>query len=130
VTNPIFLVITLFLFLSTCVCTVSRVQKWITLKVSDFSKDRAFSFEREESSSSSIETVRSKVEELLAQGRWEKSTETKDRAVIFSGQKGMSGFWGSVVFHIGLIICFFAGPVSVYTTFRGELVTRLSGANS
>jgi cytochrome c biogenesis protein len=122
VTNPIFLVITLFLFLSTCVCTVSRVQKWITLKVSDFSKDRAFSFEREESSSSSMGRVSARIEGMLSKGRWEKNLGKKESSLLITGQKGMSGFWGSVVFHIGLIICFFAGPVSVYTTFRGELV--------
>jgi cytochrome c biogenesis protein len=122
VKNPFFLIISIFLFLSTVVCTISRINRWIKLRESEFSKDRAFSFSRDETSKHDIKKVGNDIETMLSKGRWERSSVREGDLFILSGEKGRSGFWGSVVFHIGLIICFFAGPVSVFTTFRGELV--------
>jgi cytochrome c biogenesis protein len=122
VKSPFFLIISIFLFLSTVVCTISRVNRWVKLRESEFSKDRAFSFSRDETSRHDIKKVGNDIETMLSKGRWERSREREGDSLIISGQKGRSGFWGSVVFHIGLIICFFAGPVSYLTTFRGELV--------
>jgi cytochrome c biogenesis protein len=122
VKNPLFLIISIFLFLSTVACTISRVNRWVILRESEFSNDRAFSFSRDETSRHDIKKVESNIKTMLSQGRWERAHESEGDTLIISGQKGSSGFWGSVVFHIGLIICFFAGPVSVLTTFRGELV--------
>jgi cytochrome c biogenesis protein len=122
VTNPLFLVVSLFLFLSTFVCTVSRVNKWYKLRVYEFSTDKAFSFSRREKSTFDMNKMERKIVGILSNGRWERSVERNDDSVVIAGQKGTTAFWGSLVFHIGLIVCFFAGPVSVYTTFRGELV--------
>ena len=122
VTNPAFLIVSLFLFLSTLVCTITRVQKWFAVRESEFTTDKAFSFSVEERLEQGRDSLSSTVHAVLSSGGWEKAVQEKGESCIISGQKGMSGFWGSVVFHAGMIIVFFAGPLSVYTTFRGELV--------
>lgn len=122
VTSPLFILVSLFLFLSTLVCTVSRVNKWLKLKASEFSKDKAFSFSHEGHFDSEMETLVHRIALILKRGRWDQGTESNGSTLTVTGHKGMSGFWGSVIFHAGLLICFLAPPVSLLTTFRGELV--------
>jgi cytochrome c biogenesis protein len=66
--------------------------------------------------------VKNAVLDLLGHGKWECSVGQTGEPIIISGQKGRSGLWGSVVFHMGLVVCFLAGPVTVLTHFRGELI--------
>jgi cytochrome c biogenesis protein len=122
VTNPLFLVVSFALFLSTLACTINRVNKWYRFRALEFTKDKAFSFSKEEETEDDIESIRERIKGILSKGRWERTVEQEGGSVIISGQKGMSGFWGSIVFHVGLIICFFAGPVTALTTFRGQFV--------
>ena len=122
VESPLFLLVSLFLFLSTLACTVTRVSRWSRLRTSEFSKEKAFSFALDGASSLNLVAVQHKVRDLLHGSRWDFTSEQTGGSISISGQKGRSGLWGSVVFHLGLIICFLAGPVTVLTNFRGELI--------
>lgn len=122
VKSPFFQLLSFLLFLSTLSCTIDRVLKWYKFRVSEFEKEKAFSFSAVDTSRLDPHAIRVKVEKLLSAGRWATSVENEGEAVVISGQKGMSGFWGSVIFHAGLVCCFLAGPVTALTVFRGELV--------
>ncbi|MBK5276772.1 MAG: cytochrome c biogenesis protein ResB [Desulfuromonadales bacterium] len=121
VRNPFFQLISFLLCLSTLACTADRIVKWGKSKCMEFEKEKAFSFSVTQISVHCPDEVRSMVENFLSKGRWEISRENNTDLTVISGQKGMSGFWGSVAFHAGLVCCFLAGPVTVLTGFSGEL---------
>lgn len=121
VRNPFFQFISFLLCLSTVACTADRVVKWGKSKSLEFEKEKAFSFSVAQRSVHGLDEVRGVVESFLSKGRWEISREKNTDLMVISGQKGMSGFWGSVAFHAGLVCCFLAGPVTTLTGFSGEL---------
>ncbi len=120
VKGPLFLLTAFFLFLSTLVCTADRVLKRIKYRTSEFVTERAFSFAVAENVPGDAVGVAGMLQRLLVREKWlVGAIGTEGRAVI-TAQKGKSGFWGSVVFHGGLLLCFLAGPVTALTGFRGE----------
>jgi cytochrome c biogenesis protein len=120
--NPVFTVASFLLFLSTLVCTADRVRLWTASRKSEFSKEKSFSFSVTETAQEDTAVLRERIGRLLSRGRWERGSEQTEQAVVLTGQKGVSGFWGSIVFHVGLLFCFLAGPASALTGYRGELV--------
>jgi cytochrome c biogenesis protein len=122
VNNPFFQMISFLLFLSTSACTLDRILRWHKSRASEFEKEEAFSFSATETSRHGLLVLQGEVERLLSCGHWAKSVENGGQAVVISGQKGMSGFWGSIAFHVGLLFCFLAVPVTALTGFRGELI--------
>ncbi|HBG06427.1 MAG: hypothetical protein A2075_00455 [Geobacteraceae bacterium GWC2_58_44] len=121
VRNPLFQLVSLLLCLSTLACTADRVVKWGRSRTLLFEKEKAFSFAVTRSSVRDPDAVRDRVEGFLARGGWQVSREQTEELTVISGQKGSSGFWGSVAFHAGLVCCFLAGPVTVFTGFSGEV---------
>ena len=121
VKNPLFAAISLALFLSTLVCTIERGRQWWSSRCYELSKEKAFSFAVTETSARTRAALLGEVESLLSSGRWRSSTERSGESVVLSGDKGMSGFWGSMVFHLGLLACFLAAPVTLVTGFKGEM---------
>jgi cytochrome c biogenesis protein len=126
VKSYIFLIPSFFLFLSTFACTLTRVLRWARTRKAEFEKEQAFSFSVEEQVGDSMEGVKEKLLQSLKKKNWDCSVFPGEKGMIMEGQKGSdTGFWGSIVFHIGLIICFIGAPVSALTVFRGEfLVTE------
>lgn len=123
VKNPAFIAVVAFLFLSTVSCTVSRVRQWLRLRNIEFEKEKAFSFSVERESSRNPEELRGDFLSMLGRKRWECDEYEDEGSIVLEAQKGSgTGFWGSVVFHLGLVICFLAAPATALTLFRGELV--------
>jgi cytochrome c biogenesis protein ResB len=121
VSNPFFALISLLLFLSTLVCTFDRARKWWLARSYEFSKETAFSFAVQANSGKTVAALQGEVESLLASGRWNSSVQREGGRVTISGDKGMSGFWGSMVFHVGLLVCFLTAPVTLLTGYKGQL---------
>ncbi len=122
VSTPLFLLGSLLLFLSTLACTVDRVRTWNRSRTLEFSKDKVFSFQLVRESHSGMDGLQGRVEELLSHGAWQASCLQQGETLVISGQRGTSGFWGSIIFHVGLILCFLAGPVTALTSFKGSMV--------
>lgn len=119
VRNPAFILLNLFLFLSTLACTITRITWWAKARKSEFEKDKAFSFQRETESAGEPEEVRERLGKELRHKGWEVRAEGD----ALAAQKGLAlGFWGSVAFHVGLLACFLAAPVTEFSVFRGEMV--------
>ena len=120
VKSPVFLAVSVFLFLSTFACTSTRVAGWLRTRRVDFEKDKAFSFSMERRSQEPALAVEERLLRILKAKRWNYSVSENSGVVA---QKGIGlGFMGSVIFHSGLLVCFLAAPVTALTVFRGELV--------
>lgn len=121
VKHPVFVVISLFLFLSTLSCTIHRVILWQRRRQTEFSTDRAFSFAVEGATSFLHTDFRQSATAFLVARGWECAGEEESGGI--RAQRGIRlGFWGSIAFHVGLIFCFLAVPVSVLTRFNGALI--------
>ena len=122
VKTPFFAAVSLILFLSTCACTVQRVLAGVRGKNSDFSREQSFSFARDLSLPLAMAGSRDRIAALLAGSRWRQECQGSGEKLVMTGEKGRSGFWGSIVFHVGLLGCFLAGPATYLTGVHGELV--------
>lgn len=122
VSTPLFLICSLLLFLSTFCCTADRLRIWYRSHTYEFVKEMAFSFSLRGESAFPCADVQEKVNRMLEADSWILESSRSDSAEIIYGQKGISGFWGSILFHVGLLLCFVAAPVSYLTALHGELV--------
>lgn len=123
VRSPLFVILSLFLFLSTLTCTGTRVIRWIKVQRSEFEKEKAFSFAVNRTLDQSHEELRRIVSDSLDKKRWKWTGAEQEGCTVIDAQKGSGmGFWGSVIFHIGLVLSFLAVPVTALTVFRGQLL--------
>lgn len=120
VKTPYFSAVSALLFLSTFACTWQRVRTWLATRNSDFSKEKSFSFSREVALDCDATAAQRRIEHLLASSGWKRCDGASGLAI--AADKGRSGFWGSVIFHGGLLCCLLAGPVTLLTGVSGELV--------
>lgn len=107
ISSPYFLLMPLLIFLSTTVCTLKRLG-------GRSRKEGGFYYERSGPVSAGIE----KAVSLLSSAQW--SVTRKDGLV--TAAKGGFGFWGSILFHAGLLMIFVAVAVSALTQFNAELL--------
>lgn len=123
VKSTAFTVLSSFLFFSTLVCTLNRLQGWWKGKTQEFSPEKAFSFLMDGRIPQASDAVQESVLTLLSGAGWECSSEKSGSGILIIAQKGIKlGFWGSVGFHIGLIFCFLALPISALTGFSGQFL--------
>jgi hypothetical protein len=113
-----------FLFLATLTCTATRLNGWRQGRKSEFSKEKAFTFSADGSYAASPETVGANAARLLKKGRWDCSQVSRaGESLVIAAEKGIAlGFWGSLVFHAGLLLCFIAIPLSAFYSFSGNLL--------
>ncbi len=123
VRNTAFITITAFLFLSTFICTATRISGWWRTRRLEFDKEKSFSFTLEEVSGRPAGLLKEELARSLQAKGWEFSMSGENDKITGAAQKGLrAGFWGSIVFHLSLIVCFIASPVTALTVFRGKLV--------
>lgn len=122
VKHPLFVAISFILFLSTLSCTIQRVVLWQRRRQTEFSTEKAFSFAVEGTTSVPSGEFWQVATTCLAARGWECSGEQGDAAGI-RAQRGIRlGFWGSIAFHLGLLFCFLAVPVSALSRYNGALI--------
>ncbi len=107
ISSPYFLLLPLLIFASTAICTLKRLS-------GGNRNEGGVSFEQAVPCKTGIEEVVS----LLASLKW--SVLRKDGVVMAT--KGGFGFWGSILFHAGLLLVFVAVSVSAITQFNAELL--------
>lgn len=122
VQTPFFAAVSLLLFLSTGACTLQRVLGGLKGKNADFCREKSFSCARESTLSLSPERSVERIAALLQGRRWQQSSQSSPDSLLLSAEKGRSGVWGSIVFHIGLLACFLAAPVTYLTALSGQLL--------
>jgi len=114
VTSIPFVGIAFFLGLSTFLCTIKRLKT----RQKDFSKRRAF-----HASLSGRGATLEKVKKVLIQRGWHYEVERSSGTLnVLRAQKGAYGFWGSIVFHGGLIVIFITAIISSLSRFNAEII--------
>jgi len=122
VTSPLFIILTLILCMSTLVCTCMRLNGWWRNKTSEFSTDKAFSFSIEGKAVHTPQDGQQSLIALLRQSGWEINPHPEDGMAV-KAQRGLKlSFWGSIIFHVGLLCCFIALPVTALSKFSGSLL--------
>lgn len=122
VRHPLFVLVTLVLFLSTLSCTIQRLLLWRRRRQSEFSIEKAFSFSVEGKAPEGPEAFRQGTMNFLAAKGWECAKEQEGAGVVIFQRGVRLGFWGSIVFHLGMLLCFLSVPVSALTRFNGALI--------
>lgn len=124
VRSPGFIFLSVFLFLSTLTCTATRLGTWLKIRASEFERDKAFSFSISRSTHASVDGLFSRVRNKLTSGRWKLDSTRKEGTTLIEARKGSDlGFWGSMIFHFGLMVCFAAAPVTAFSVFRGQFLS-------
>lgn len=121
--NPLFIGLSIFLFLSTFICTAQRVWQRLRLKKEEFPIDKAFSFLIEKVSPYNMEDLKIRTAGIFEKKKWLYEFKDTPLGLQVRAKKGMDrGLFGSVIFHLGIVIIFLAAPVSALTVFRGTIV--------
>lgn len=111
VRSPLFLLIPLFIFASITVCTFRRVKReglgWRRFPPGE-GKYRA-----------SFDGSLASVEGYLRKKGWDVEAEGP---TVINAFKGGRGFWGSVLFHIGINVVIIGIALSLMTRFNGRVV--------
>ena len=121
--NPFFLVIPLLSILSISVCTYLRTLSYLRSRES-------FGVIPELSAMKIRESLfcneGADLKQKLVDRGWKVEGSKVDDADILIGRKGAGGFWGSVVFHIGMIVVIIGTLFSMATSYEG-IITLTEG---
>lgn len=111
-TSPFFLVLPLLIFISTLLCTVNRIRTR-KAKPPDAS---AFRIKR------NVAAANADAVPGYLKGRgWVPVAGSGESTVFIKGGKG---FWGSMVFHAGLLLMFAAAAITSATLFSAEVLLQ------
>jgi cytochrome c biogenesis protein len=118
VRHPVFIALSTFLFASTLSCTVNRVLTWRRMRRMEFVKEKAINVRAEAWAEDSSADLAGRIVERLGKAGW----ECREEAGTIAAERGLrAGLWGSVVFHLGLIILFLAPLVTALTIYRTNI---------
>ncbi|MBI5894193.1 MAG: cytochrome c biogenesis protein ResB [Deltaproteobacteria bacterium] len=119
-TSPIFLIFPFLTFISTIICTLSRIQTRIKAKETG-ALGKVFRIERDFISNLSAEDARQNLLKIIGT-RWDVKETSAPEGISISASKGSVGFWGSMLFHLGLLVIIIAAIITSLTLFAGEMV--------
>ena len=121
--SPLFLILPGAILLSIAMCTVNRLRRRTQPL---FGKAEASGSNVEETSTASIgeslEPVAERVQEVLRRRRWDFQETGKNGAIRYLARKGTRGFWGSVVFHMSMLVFLLGTIISFLGRFDAEMV--------
>ena len=121
--SPLFLVLPGAIWLSTALCMVRRLRRdnprsarLLRSREADFEGAACVSIDRP------IASAAERVLDLLQGRRWQTEEVSENGAVRYFAQKGSQGFWGSVVFHLSMLIFLVGIIVSILGRFDAEMI--------
>jgi cytochrome c biogenesis protein ResB len=121
--SPIFLILPGTVWLSTALCMIRRLRREVPqtarrqAAADSYMPDMATTFVDR-----SIEAVRGKIREILGGGRWRLEEVTENGAVRYIAQKGRQGYWGSIVFHLSMLVFLIGIIMSILGRFDAEMI--------
>ncbi len=119
VSHPLFIGVNLFLFISTSLCTLKRLRH---SRRRDFSKRMAFHYSLKGVFQKPAKVFRSFISYFKERGWSIKHEQSKRGIYLIRVHKGGYGFWGSIVFHVSLLILFITAIISAITRFNAEII--------
>jgi cytochrome c biogenesis protein ResB len=121
--SPFFLILPGAIWLSTALCMIRRLRREIPrsssalrLREADFEGATSVSIDRP------LASVTERIGSVLRSRRWQTEDVSENGAVRYFAQKGANGFWGSVVFHLSMLVFLLGTVVSILGRFDAEMV--------
>lgn len=111
--SPFFQILPLLIFASTLLCTLSRLKA----RRSRAQGPRSYNIFKNAPIGGKWQV--GNAESTLLKMGWKK-VEGRDGCIVAA--KGGSGFWGSIVFHAGILLMLTAGAMTFFTSFGGEVL--------
>lgn len=113
VSSPLFLLLPIFIFISVFLCTLNRLK----VERGRQPKDASFKFKTTLSVEGGCDQDR--IFSTLRSKSWMEFRRDEEETIF---RKGGIGFWGSMVFHLGLLMILLSGTVTSATLFNAEIL--------
>lgn len=119
--SPFFLILPFLIFISTTICTSTRLNTRLKGKAFGI-EGKVFKIDKEVVIKDGVDAAKSKLFATFKGSRWKVREVFKEGMPMLTAQRGSLGFWGSMVFHLGLLITLLAAMVTSLTLFTGEML--------
>ena len=121
--SPVFVAITVFLFMSITLCTMRRTKSFLArMKRMRPVPPMASLSLRENISNIDSKAAEKITRNLFKKGRWRVVDTLNEGRRLFYARKGAHGFWGSVAFHVGMCLVLVGALFSSFTRYNGKIV--------
>lgn len=123
VRSPVFLVLPGAIWLSIALCMVRRLRREIPRTgLSGPAREADFEGAASISIDQPLASVSERIRQVLQMHRWRLQEIGENGAVQYYAHKGAQGFWGSVVFHVSLLVFLLGAIASILGRFDAEMV--------
>lgn len=121
--SPAFIAVTAFLFMSITICTLRRTKRFLErLERGEETIDAASLHVSHVFDIAGKGDAEKKVREELKAARWGLVEGGGVGRRVYYARKGIHGFWGSAVFHGGMLLVLVGALFSAMTRFNGNLI--------
>lgn len=118
-----FIILTSLILASTLICTIERLRNREFKDPFMPAEPKVFRQQLEFDSPNSPREIRLRAKKILAARRWQISNKDGEREIFLEAEKGkVFGFWGSIVFHLGLLVIFVGAIASSLTRFNATIL--------
>lgn len=121
--SPVFVAISVFLFLSITLCTLKRTKSFLARmkRMRPVPPIASLSI-RENVSTIDPEAAEKIAREVFTRGRWSVVDKLNEGRRLLYARKGAHGFWGSLAFHVGMCLVLVGALFSAFTRYNGKIV--------
>lgn len=119
--SQFFLILPFLIFTSIAICTWTRLRARLRGAGSEY-EGKIFRISKEVNIGAGIETIRPKLFEMLKGAKWKVREGLRDETPSIIARGSGFGFWGSMLFHLGLLTVLVATIVTGLTLFTGEML--------
>jgi cytochrome c biogenesis protein ResB len=121
--SPLFLILPGAIWLSTALCMIRRLRREIPRGVRSLrARETDFGDETSATIDRPISLVVERISGVLRGRRWQAEEVAENGAVQYFAQKGAQGFWGSVVFHLSMLVFLIGIIASILGRFDAEMI--------
>jgi cytochrome c biogenesis protein ResB len=121
--SPLFLILPGAIWLSTALCMIRRLRREIPRSMepsrtrnADFGAAANVTIDRP------LSSVVERISGILRGRRWQAEEVGENGEVHYFAQKGAQGFWGSVVFHLSMLVFLIGIIASILGRFDAEMI--------
>jgi cytochrome c biogenesis protein ResB len=120
--SPVFLILPAAIWLSIMLCTVRRVRSRVARPAGGHSGGEIIQGSSPITFNQPLVSTLEKIRTVLNGRRW-KLEETKENdSIRYFAQKGAHGLWGSVIFHLSMLVFLLGMIASILARFDAEMI--------
>jgi len=120
--SPLFLVLPGAIWLSTALCMISRLRREVLRQKKTSTVDADIHDMATILITQPIKSIQEKLKEVFSARHWRLEEASQNGAIRYIGRKGIHGVWGSVVFHLSLLVLLLGIIASSLGRFDAEMV--------